>query len=269
MKSIPIHGVFGLLAACWLPVILPCPAQEKPPERHVRFLALGELPPFRQEIRDGVRYELEPPPGSIPPREVMPRIGDEKVRPIALRLGRISESVKVPIGEGSVVLQSVGTDSEAAPWLRINRPMEGDFIVLLFRNPSKGTWLDPSCLVLPEGAADTVRIINLFPQAAQIDFAGQTQAIAPGKTLVKQIQPGVDQPFQILVADANGRPKRYYSGNVTQNAGERGLVIIYKADGVMPRRPVKVTMLREPLISKIQTTSADAPVGTQALSPKD
>jgi hypothetical protein len=35
----------------------------KPAERHVRFLAVGEIPPFRQEIRDDVRYELEPREG--------------------------------------------------------------------------------------------------------------------------------------------------------------------------------------------------------------
>jgi hypothetical protein len=261
-------GFLGLCAACWFSSNPPCHAQQKPTERHARFLALGDIPPFRQEIRDGVRYELEPPPGSIPPREVIPGFGEEKSRPIALRLGRISEPVKVPMGEGTLVLQSVGADSEAAPWLRINRPEAGDFIVLLFRAPHKGTWLDAANLVLPEGAADTVRIINLFPQAAQIVFAGETQALAPGKALVKTIQPGVDQAFQILVPDANGRPKRYYSGNVTQNAGERGLVLIYKADGEMPRRPVKVIMLREPVVSNIQTAPLGTPVETPPPTPE-
>ena len=34
------------------------------PPRHLRVLAVGESPPYRQEVRDGVRYEMPPPPGS-------------------------------------------------------------------------------------------------------------------------------------------------------------------------------------------------------------
>ena len=64
--------------------------------RQVRFLALGELPPFQQEIRAGVRYELEPPPDSIPPREVMLGFGGEKSEPTPLRLGQLSAPLKAP-----------------------------------------------------------------------------------------------------------------------------------------------------------------------------
>jgi hypothetical protein len=222
---------------------------EKPGKsiRHARFLAVGEIPPFRQEIRDGVRYELEPPPGSIPPREVIPGFGGEPGKAMPLRLGIISDPVIVPGGEGTLDLRSVGADAEAAPWLRVKRPESGDFLVVLFRNPSKGTWLDAANIILPEGAADTVRILNLFPQPARIVFAGETHTVDPGKPLVHRVKPGTDAPFQILVADSTGRPKRYYSGNVTQNEGERGLVLIYRADGESPRRPVKVSMLREPV----------------------
>jgi hypothetical protein len=256
MRSIT---TLGILAASWFLFHSPCLAQDKPVERFARFLALGDLPPFRQEIRDGVRYELEPPPGSIPPREVVPGFGEVTSRPIALRLGRISEPVKVPNGLGTLNLRSVGADAEATPWLKVDRPERGDFIVLLFRNPNKGTWLDAAHLVLPEGVADSVRVVNLFPQTAQIVFAGEPRSLAPGKTVVRKIQPGVDLPFQILVPDAGGRPKRYYSGSVTQNEGERGLVLIYKADGLDPRRPVKVTMLREPVLANTRTAPVDAP----------
>ncbi|MEM9237940.1 MAG: hypothetical protein AAGB14_14295, partial [Verrucomicrobiota bacterium] len=44
--------------------------ETKPPPRQMRLLTVGERPPFRQEIRDGVRYELPPPPGSLPPVEL-------------------------------------------------------------------------------------------------------------------------------------------------------------------------------------------------------
>ena len=258
MKSLSLFGIL-LTLFCGLSAF-PLGAQPTKPEksvRHARFLAVGDIPPFRQEIRDGVRYELEPPPGSIPPREVIPGFGGEPGKAMSLRLGRISEPVIVPGGEGTLDLRSVGADAEAVPWLRVKRPESGDFLVVLFRNPNKGTWLDAASVILPEGAADTVRILNLFPQPARIVFAGETHTAQPGKPLVHPVKPGTDAPFQILVADSTGRPKRYYSGNVTQNEGERGLVLIYRADGESPRRPVKVSMLREPVVPK-QPVQPDA-----------
>ena len=50
-------------AAMGFLTLLPAVAEpESKPARHARFFAVGESPPFRQEIRDGVRYELDPPP---------------------------------------------------------------------------------------------------------------------------------------------------------------------------------------------------------------
>ena len=58
------------------------------PRRQARFLAIGDSPPFAQEIRDGVRYELEPPPDSIPPRQVSVSLEGEAASTVDLRLHR-------------------------------------------------------------------------------------------------------------------------------------------------------------------------------------
>ena len=85
--------------------------------RHVRFMAVGEPPPFRQEVRDGIRYELEPPAGSIPPREVVLGFGGDDSAAVPLRLGRISPSLKVPAGTGPLLLNrreaAEGADDDA------------------------------------------------------------------------------------------------------------------------------------------------------------
>ena len=77
--------------------------------RQVRLLALGELPPFQQEIRDNVRYELEPPAGSIPPREVMLGFGGKASEPMPLRLGhaflRISRQTEIQSSCASCLIQ--------------------------------------------------------------------------------------------------------------------------------------------------------------------
>lgn len=240
-------------AACLLAVLTVSaePEADSKPARHVRFLAMGDSPPFRQEIRDGVRYELDPPPDSIPPRQIVPGFGKQFAEAVDLRLGRISALTTVPAGEGTLDLRPPGQAPDAAPWVSLKTPESGDFLVFLFRNPAKPTWKDAVSLIVPDGAAGapagTLRIVNLFPLSIRIVWGGETLILPAGKTALRNVRPGTETPFQILVADAAGSMKRYYSSSVTQNQGERGLVTIYRADGEDPRRPLKVAMLREPV----------------------
>jgi hypothetical protein len=228
-------------------------AEEKPkPARHARVLAIGDLPTFRQEIRDGIAYELDPPPGSVPPNQVIPGFGEETADAVSLRLGFITPSIKVPGGEGPLLLRRKDAAPEATPWLTVQRPAEGDFLIYLFRTAAKNTWDEPAAIVVPDGAATpagSVRITNLFPQAVRVAIGKEGILLERGKSFVRALKPGVDVPFQILIPDAAGAMKAYYSGSVTQNPGERGLVTIYRADGEKPRRPLKVSMLREPVVA--------------------
>jgi len=164
---------------------------------------------------------------------------------------RALEHRAVPEGEGNLELRRTGDDLKAAPWLSFKRPETGDFLVYLFRSPSKKTWSDAVGLVIPDGPvgspAGTVRVVNLYPLAIRVVWAAEGIMLPAGKNILRTIQPGTEVPFQILVPDETGAMKRYYSGAVTQNPNERGLVTIYRADGENPRRPVKVSMLREPV----------------------
>ena len=219
--------------------------------RHARFLPVGDSPPFQQEIRGGVRYEIDPPADSVPPREVVPGFGKEITGAVQLHLGRISPPVKVPAGEGPLELRRKGDAADTAPWLSLKRPESGDFLVYLFRNPAKKNWKDALSLTVPDGPegapVGSLRIVNLCPFTVRVQWSGELINLPAGKNLLKSATEGKETSFQILAADAGGSLKRYYSGAVTQNPGERGLVTIYHADGVSPRRPVKVSMLREPV----------------------
>ena len=92
-------------------------------QRSLRLLPLGEPPPFRQDVRDGVRYELEPDPGSVPPRQVVLGEGDT-ITTIRLNLGRASEPIKLPVGTAPATLRSVALspDAPTAPWLTLQPP---------------------------------------------------------------------------------------------------------------------------------------------------
>jgi hypothetical protein len=238
-------------AVGFLTILSVTAAPEAKPDRHVRFLAVGDSPPFRQEIRDGIRYELDPPADSVPPREIVPGFGKEIADAVTLRLGRISAPVKVPEGDGTIDLRRAGEAPDAAPWLSLKRPESGDFLVYLYRSHTKQTWRDAVSFVVPDGPvgfpAGSVRIVNLYPLSIRIMWGSETLTLPAGKTILHAIKPGAEVPFQILVADEAGTMKRYYSGAVTQNQNERGLVTIYRSDAIAPRRPVKVSMLREPV----------------------
>ncbi|MEY3896993.1 MAG: hypothetical protein RLZZ214_2514 [Verrucomicrobiota bacterium] len=227
-------------------------AEEKPKsaERHVRFLAVGELPPFRQEIRDDVRYELEPPEGSIPPREVRVGYGGEKTQSATLRLGQISPPLVAPAGGGPLLLRRLGEKDDSPPWLRLTRPESDDFLVILWRASPKGTWKEAGSLIMSDGPlsapAGSVRVVNVAPVDVGIVIGSEKLVLSAGKTYQRQVPAGPDQMFQIVVTDAAGSPRRLHSGTITQNPGERSLVLVYRADGEASRRPVKVSVLREP-----------------------
>ena len=217
--------------------------------RRVRFLALGELPPFKQEIRDNVRYEIEPPAGSIPPREVMLGFGGDSSEPMPLRLGQISPPLKAPAGTGPLLLGLRHDAKDAEPWLRLTRPEPGAFLVLLWRDSKQGSWQKARSLVVPDDAvsapAGSVRYVNVSPAAVGIVIGGEKLVLEAGKMFVRPVAVGAEQPFAVMLPDTSGVLKRLHSGVVLQNPGERSLVLIYFADGVGHRRPLKVTVQRE------------------------
>lgn len=228
------------------------PKEDKKPSRQVRFLAVGDLPPYRQEIRGGVAYELEPPEGSIPPRELIVGSGGADSADARLLLNQITEGFKIPSGAGPLLLRYKGDDGKAEPWLQLQRPQNGDLLVILWRpDGSKGTWAKPLSLVLPDSAeeapAGRVRLINVSPVTVGVVFGSEKIALPGGKSYQRQIPIGKDLPFQLGAIDAKGSLRRFHSGSVLQNAGERTLVVIYRADGLDPRRALKANVMREPV----------------------
>ncbi|QJE96080.1 hypothetical protein [Luteolibacter luteus] len=219
--------------------------------RTMRFLPLGDSPPYRQEIRDGVAYEQEPPAGSIPPREVVFGANTTGNDESPLSLGRVSAPLKVAPGVGVLSLRRKGEGEKTAAWLNVEKPEKGDFLVLLWRDPDKKSWDAPRALVLPDSAEvapeGTVRVVNISPVTLAIIFEGDKIQLPVGKTWQKAIPTGKDATIQVGAVDASGNLRRIHSGSVFQNAGERTLVAVYKADGVDPRRALKAIVQREPV----------------------
>lgn len=217
--------------------------------RTLRLLPLGEPPPFRQEVRNGVRYELEQDADSIPPRQVV-LAGDKAATPILLNLRRATSPVAVPAGTAPVVLAIPAAGAEAAPvpWLSISLPETGDVLALAWRDPTK-PWRKPRSLVLPDSAAafpaGKVRIVNLLPTEAAAIFGTERVLIPPGKTLQRAVSPGVDLSIQLAYRTASGELQPFYSSSLLLNPNERAQVFLYRADGEKPRQPVKTVIFNE------------------------
>ena len=95
--------------------------------------------------------------------------------------------------------------------------------------------------------AGSVRFVNVSPASVGIIIGVRKNSFwVAGKLFQRTVPTGKESPFEVLLPDTTGALKRLHSGVILQNPGERSLVLIYSADGVGYRLPLKVTVLREP-----------------------
>lgn len=222
-------------------------AQEKAVPRKLRLLPVGDMPPFRQEIRDGVRYELEPEPGSEPPRTITIPVTKEKTLTLQLALGVFAESVALPATMQLCQLQKAAGD-QAELWCQISLPAAGDCAVILWRDPKENTWEKARSLVIPDGKAafpaGTARLVNTLSTPSKWVFADKTIEVKAGGVLIEKL-PAETVPVQVSVLDAEQNWRVVFQSSIGQGASERSNVILYRADGEEVRTPVKVLNLRE------------------------
>lgn len=241
MKSLP-HLILATLCGLFSPLL----AQEKElPPRTLRLLAVGDAPPFRQEIRDGIRYELEPPKGSVPPNQIELRVGEEKGEVMRLVLKRATSLLELPGAELAVRIYT-GEDL----WHTINLPEGGDYLAVLVRDPEKQSWVSALSLLVPDGGASfgdgDVRFINLTPVSIGFEMAEIERFQVPsGKVVTQKLGVHEGAPTKAFFQDPRRGWKRFWSSALVQNRGERSTVLTYRADGEKPRSPVKLIALRE------------------------
>jgi len=222
--------------------------KKKTPPRRIRFLPVGDSPPFRQEVRNGVRYELEPPAGSIPPRNVRLILGEEAHTDIRLRLGNISEPAILPKDLTRLPLLSL-KDEEPLVWTTLNLPPAGDLLVVFFRAPAAKSWESPTARVISD-AWDSfyegdLRILNVSPAPVAAVLGKKRFQVLPGKGVKHPIGTVSELPIQLAWKTARGEWRPFYNTALVQNRSERSHLILYRADGIRPRQPVKALFFRE------------------------
>ena len=246
--------VFGFLGA---PLV---DAQAKAVEtRTLRLLAVGDAPPFRQEIRDGIRYELPPPEGSVPPvrvelsasngegeeQESEYEANDPKNPGIGLKLNQISRRLTVPRAELRVRILAGNSE-----WHTCRLPEEGNFLLVLWKDPKIKSWSKARSILVPDGGSrfqsGDLRFINVSPAEVGFTVGEKEQfGLGRGKVLFKSLGFSQGTPTKAFYEDAKGASKRLWSGALVQKKGERSTVVVYLADGLKPRRPLKLISFRE------------------------
>ncbi|MDB4445517.1 hypothetical protein N9156_04215, partial [Akkermansiaceae bacterium] len=94
-------------------------AQDNPP-KHIRFLALGELPVWREELKDGVRKGIKPPEGSVPPAATALLSGDQAI-PFKMTLRAFTNVLTMAPTTPKLEIRK-GKDAAATPWLSTRKP---------------------------------------------------------------------------------------------------------------------------------------------------
>ena len=222
-------------------------AQEQAPKHTLRILPLGDPPPFRQEIRDGVRYEIPAEEGTIPPRNLSisskPPEGQEPVKyPLKLRLGYLSEVLSFPLPAD----RKIDADLEAGgSWLKIPLAKGNSTLALVYRGGKD--WYEPRVLCVPDdGKAGDFLFVNVTAKPMGVTWGGEKLKLNPGTSMVRRIPQaakGVD--MSILYPAPEGGLKPCLSTRVEAAPGTRQQFIIYAADGKDKRMPVKVLPLSD------------------------
>jgi hypothetical protein len=228
-----------------------CVCAQESPTASLRLLALGELPPFRQEIRDGVRRELDPPEGSVPPRILeagLPSSAEEdaKAPVFPLQLSTASPPAKVFPVDGKVELREPGQGG----WAQVSCPPGTRTLAVLWRPGD--SWRKPKVLSLPDLAPDhdprVFRFVNVATQTVGVVFGETRYQLATGKTLSLTVPDGARAvSVSVLFADAGGVLKPCFSTIAEPRNGSATQYFVHRADGESPRRPVTVTPVSGPL----------------------
>ncbi|RYD64027.1 MAG: hypothetical protein EOP83_10740 [Verrucomicrobiaceae bacterium] len=201
-----------------------------------------------------MRQEVDPPEGSLPPREIVVGIpapeGEEKKaeeKRMHLRLGEVSEAVAMPkVDPLTVTLR----DAEANKvWLKQGLAATKATLLVVWR--AGNTWEDNRCLALddsseaiPRGAT---RVVNVAPVEVKMIWGEQRYRLPAGKSAVLRFPDGAKSvPLQILYTDTDNKLKPCLSTTAEADTSSRRQWFVYKADRTDARTPVQVLPLNEP-----------------------
>ena len=216
-------------------------AQEKVPNKHVRFLPLGERPVWVDKLdrKRGVREQQASPPGSLPPSVVTYTQG-ERVKQLRFSLRGFSEVVTFP-GSAEGILLKEGKDGAGKEFLKSRMPTSTKSLGVLFRDNADMTWHKAQMLLLPDDAssfpAGQMRFVNVSDRTILVKMEGAADfGVAPGKTTLKPLKAG-STSIKVYYPVPGRQPKQIWQNDVKLQSGQRVQCFFYKAQDALGKKP--------------------------------
>ncbi|MBB5351055.1 hypothetical protein HNR46_001289 [Haloferula luteola] len=214
----------------------------------LRVLTVGNRAPFKQEVRDGVRYEIDPPEGSLPPREIsvgFVKPGDEaedSSERLSLRLGEVSGGVQVTVKEGEAPVVTLRDSSTGDVWLKA--PLGGGDATLLVVWRVGAKWDKVRFLALDESKqavpAQATRVVNVCSGDVGVTWGEKKLLLKPGKQAKLEFPAGATGGRLLVQYPQGGGLATAIDTNVENEAGTLRQWVVFQADRKDSRQPVQV-----------------------------
>ena len=235
----------------WLCLAGAAYAQTETPKHSLRILAIGDPPPFVQQVRDGVRYEVPPPPEMVPPRNIVipaptkdNKIEKQEPQNTRLRLSQVSTPMVMTMPESKEV--TLKTDSGSA-WLNIPLQPTTGTLAITWRGGKN--WNEPKVISVPDdansNASGNINFSNVSPFPIGVTFKGENIRLNPGMSYSRNVSGGSSTPLEISYFTASGAAKKFHSASIEGMQGFSSRIVIYQSDAKNPRNPIKVLKLEE------------------------
>ncbi len=216
----------------------------------LRILPLGDPPPFRQEVREGIRYEIPAPEGTVPPREIVlsskvPEGEKAEEWPLRLRLGTATPELVVPMPQDGTITAKTAA---GAPWLNIPLSKSTATLALVWRTGK--SWNEAArVMAIPDDTKEgDFQFVNLTAKPMAVTWGDQKLKLNPATVMVRRMPDGTKAlPLTIQYPAAEGGLRPCFSTRIEKIPGTRQQFVIYAADGERPKLPVKVLPLSEQL----------------------
>lgn len=219
-------------------------AQEIPLQK-LRLLPLGDPPPFRQAVRDGVRYELDAPEGAMPPAKVvlegMVTAANVPSQSLRMTLGRATADLSVPQTKVSLSLQK----EDGGAWAKLSPHTSGSSLILLWK--AGGTWSDVGHLALDDSQAAHVDYAFHFTNVTAVKMGvilGQEKLLLEPKSTFTRII-NKNTACRIVYILPGNKVKTCFQSELSGSVGTHQRLIVYPTNSSTSRNPAKVLFMAE------------------------
>lgn len=217
-------------------------AQEELPPKFLRYVALGQLPPWKEEILSDRRIQLPPEPGQMPPNEIWVNGGDYSGISRKLYLKRLTNYFSF---DGEQTKLEILDKEGGAVWFGHPMPNASHTLAILFRDLNEMTWFKPVAKVVRDDLQafplGTMRLVNVSHMEVVVKVGEEAPVfIKPGESSHQTLQEGNNLVI-VDVVGPGGETRTIYQNDIPMKKGRRVQSFVYKSQGASPSIPVRFT----------------------------